>query len=314
MNKEDKKIFIIKIIITILSIITVALIYCQFSIERNSTEFSLVGDDKIILEYGEKYKEEGFIANSNGDDVRYRVKVASTLNDERVGEYEIKYNLKIKHLNIDKTLVRKIIIQDTKKPELKINSDKNITLYVDDKFDLPSYSAIDNVDGDITSNVLVNSNLNLNQEGTYEINYEVEDSSKNKSNDKIVINVIKKQKNAYIDISITNQKLMYYEYGKLVLESDIVTGINDGTPTGNFKVVSKSRNVNLRGSDYVSFVRYWIAFKGSSYGMHDASWRNSFGGNIYQYNGSHGCVNMPYNKVEQLYSFVEIGTPVYIKY
>lgn len=314
MNKEDKQIFIIKIIITILSIITVALIYCQFSIERNSTEFSLIGDEKIILEYGEKYKEEGFVANSNGDDVSDRVKVASTLNDERVGEYEIKYNLKIKHLNIDKTLVRKIIIQDTKKPELKINSDKNITLYVDDRFDLPSYSAIDNVDGDITSNVLVNSNLNLNQEGVYEINYEAEDSSKNKTTDKIVINVIKKQKNAYIDISITNQKLMYYEYGKLVLESDIVTGINDGTPTGNFKVVSKSRNVNLRGADYVSFVRYWIAFKGSSYGMHDASWRNSFGGNIYQYNGSHGCVNMPYDKVEQLYNLVEISTPVYIKY
>lgn len=314
MNKEDKQIFIIKIIITILSIVTVALIYCQFSIERNSIEFSLSGDEKIILEYGEKYEEEGFIANFNGEDVSDRVKITSTLNDEKVGEYEIKYNLKIKYLNIDKTLIRKIVIQDTQKPELKINSDKNITLYLEDKFDLPSYTAFDNVDGDITSNVVVSSDLNLNQEGIYEINYTVEDSSKNKTTDKIIINVIKKQKNAYIDISITNQKLKYYEYGKLVLESDVVTGVNDGTPTGNFKVLSKSRNVNLIGADYISFVRYWIAFKGNSYGIHDASWRSSFGGNIYQYNGSHGCVNMPYDKVEKLYNLVEIGTPVYIKY
>ena len=314
MDKDDKQIFIIKIIIIILSIITAGLIFCQFNIERNSIEFSLIGENKIVLEYGEEYKEKGFIANSNGENVSSKVKVTSTLDEKKVGEYEIKYNLIIRYLNINKTLIRKVIIQDTKKPVLNINSEKNITLYIGDLYDLPSYTATDNVDGDITSKVVVDSNLNLNQEGVYEINYLVEDSSKNKVTDKVVINVMKKQKNAYIDISITNQKLMYYEYNKLVLESDIVTGINNGTPVGDFKVVSKSRNVNLKGRDYISFVNYWIAFKGREYGMHDASWRDSFGGNIYQYNGSHGCVNMPYNKVKQLYNFVEIGTPVYIKY
>ena len=123
-----------------------------------------------------------------------------------------------------------------------------------------------------------------------------------------------KRKNAYVDISITNQELYYFEYGEVVLYSDIVTGINDGTPTGNFSVVNKARNVNLRGADYVSFVNYWIAFYGGVYGMHDASWRSYFGGNIYKTNGSHGCVNMPYYKVQSLYNMVEIGTPVYIHY
>ena len=84
------------------------------------------------------------------------------------------------------------------------------------------------------------------------------------------------------------------------------------TPTGDYKVLSKARNVTLKGADYTSFVSYWIAFKGNSYGLHDASWRSRFGGNIYTYNGSHGCVNMPKSEVSKLYNMVEIGTPVYV--
>ena len=90
-------------------------------------------------------------------------------------------------------------------------------------------------------------------------------------------------------------------------------GVNE-TDKFTFKVLNKARSLTLKGPDYESFVNYWIAFKGSSYGLHDASWRSSFGGTIYKYNGSHGCVNMPYYKVQALYNMVEIGTPVYISY
>ena len=47
-------------------------------------------------------------------------------------------------------------------------------------------------------------------------------------------------------------------------------------------------------------------------GMHDAGWRSEFGGEIYLTNGSHGCVNVPYDVAEELYYRVEIGTPVYV--
>ena len=57
-----------------------------------------------------------------------------------------------------------------------------------------------------------------------------------------------------------------------------------------------------------------MAFIGHSYGIHDASWRSSFGGEIYKYNGSHGCINMPYYNVSKLYDMVQVGTPVHVKY
>ena len=121
------------------------------------------------------------------------------------------------------------------------------------------------------------------------------------------------EKNPYIVVSIANQTLQYYEYNNVVLSSPVVTGQDGCTPTGDFQILDKATQIVLIGDDYESYVNYWLAFKGSGYGIHDASWRDEFGGEIYKYNGSHGCINMPYEKVAQLFELVEIGTPVYIQ-
>ncbi len=118
----------------------------------------------------------------------------------------------------------------------------------------------------------------------------------------------------YIEVSIEEQHLWYYKKGKLTLDTDVVTGNADGshdTPTGYFKVYQRARNTTLTGPGYSSFVEYWMAFSGGC-GIHDASWRSSFGGSIYKGDGSHGCVNTPIDKVKVLYEDTEIGTPVIV--
>lgn len=65
------------------------------------------------------------------------------------------------------------------------------------------------------------------------------------------------------------------------------------------------------GNSYQSFVNFWMPFN-EGVGLHDASWRGSFGGDIYLYSGSHGCVNLPYSSAASLYEMVEIGTPVLV--
>ena len=67
------------------------------------------------------------------------------------------------------------------------------------------------------------------------------------------------------------------------------------------------------GEDYASPVKYWIPVKGAI-GIHDASWRSTYGGQIYIRNGSHGCINTPLEQVSQLYDMVEIGTPCVMFY
>lgn len=120
----------------------------------------------------------------------------------------------------------------------------------------------------------------------------------------------------YIEVDMTNQMLYYYEKGDLKIETPVVTGntsLRRGTPSGTNYVYSKERNRILRGEDYASPVKFWMPVKGGI-GIHDASWRSKYGGEIYKTNGSHGCINMPYNEVSALYDMVEIGTPCVMFY
>ena len=45
-------------------------------------------------------------------------------------------------------------------------------------------------------------------------------------------------------------------------------------------------------------------------GFHDATWRGTFGGDIYINNGSHGCVNMPLGNAETMFYLIDPGFPV----
>ena len=105
----------------------------------------------------------------------------------------------------------------------------------------------------------------------------------------------------------------------LILSSPVVTGNADmdcGTPTGTYTLRKMDTNCVLRGSDYTEYIDYWIGFDstGRVYGLHDASWRSQFGGDIYLTDPSHGCVNMPTDKIAQLYDRLEIGATIYIHY
>lgn len=120
----------------------------------------------------------------------------------------------------------------------------------------------------------------------------------------------------YIEIDYSNQHLWYYDNGKLTCETDIVSGnINkdNGSVDGVFKISYKQKDAILRGEDYESAVKYFMPFA-YNIGIHDASWRNNFGGEIYKSSGSHGCINVPFQAAEELFQIVPTGTPVIAYY
>lgn len=116
----------------------------------------------------------------------------------------------------------------------------------------------------------------------------------------------------YVEVDYTNQHLWYYQDGDLVLESDFVSGNlqkGNGSPDGVFKIVYKQKDATLVGEDYESSVDYFMPFA-YNVGFHDASWRSTFGGDIFRTKGSHGCINLPHETAETLYRELEVGTPV----
>lgn len=124
---------------------------------------------------------------------------------------------------------------------------------------------------------------------------------------------------SYIEIDITRQQVFMYVNGKCIVDTPTVTGnIGAGyyTPTGVFYLNNKVydtvlRGTNRDGSKYASPVLYWMPFY-KGFGMHDANWRNEFGGEIYKHNGSHGCVNLPTNAAKTIYNNITYDMPIFI--
>ena len=117
---------------------------------------------------------------------------------------------------------------------------------------------------------------------------------------------------SYVEINLTAQHLYLYVEGELITESDFVSGnVSRGytTPAGVYSLTYKTLNATLRGPGYATPVDFWMPFNGNI-GMHDASWRRQFGGNIYLRNGSHGCVNLPREEAEKIYEQVYKGFPI----
>ena len=120
--------------------------------------------------------------------------------------------------------------------------------------------------------------------------------------------------NTYVEINLTAQHLYFYKNGSLVVESDIVSGcVADGnsTPTGIYGITYKEKDATLNGEDYSTPVSYWMPFNGGV-GLHDATWRSSFGGTIYKTNGSHGCINLPYSVAQTIFENISTNDPVIV--
>lgn len=147
--------------------------------------------------------------------------------------------------------------------------------------------------------------------------------------------------NTYIEVNLSEQHVIAYKDGKKIAEGDCVSGnesAGHGTCIGLYAIQGKQSPAVLRGEkkpvtktvtkkkkgkkvkvkettmeyEYESPVTFWMPFNGGI-GLHDATaWRSQYGGSIYYYSGSHGCVNLPYDLAETLYNNFEVGDPVIV--
>lgn len=148
--------------------------------------------------------------------------------------------------------------------------------------------------------------------------------------------------NTYVEVNLSEQRVIAYKNGRKIAEGDCVSGkesIGHGTTIGLYAIQDKLSPTVLRGEkrtvtktitkknkkgkevketkttteyEYESPVTFWLQFNGGI-GLHDAAgWRSQYGGSIYYYSGSHGCVNLPYDLAETIYKNFEIGDPVIV--
>ncbi|WP_367377624.1 L,D-transpeptidase [Enterococcus gilvus] len=133
----------------------------------------------------------------------------------------------------------------------------------------------------------------------------------------------------YVEVDLDNQKMYCFDKGKLVVETDVITGRYDkGTATvpGFHTIMDKRRNVDLSGvlttgdGTYNVPVDYWLPLLSygqtiTEIGLHDTDHKLQYFGQPGAFMtdlGSYGCVNTPKANVAQIYDYSFIGMPVFI--
>ncbi len=151
---------------------------------------TLKGDNQITLQANAEYADEGAQANYHREDVTGQIIKTGEVDTSKPGTYTIKY--KYEYKGKEKIVERTVIIEDKEIPTLELKGKKEITMYKDEEYKEPGYTAKDNVDGDITDKVT--SEKKEIDDDKYEIEYIVKDSSGNEATEKRTVKLKERKK------------------------------------------------------------------------------------------------------------------------
>ena len=172
-NKWKTPIIILGIIIFLITII----IFIFQKKEITNYYLILNGEENITLYQGIDYIEPGYNAhNSKNEDLTNEVIIKSTLDTNKIGEYQITYTIG----NIIKT--RTITIVEKPKEYTYIylktvNNDINVYLNIGEKYTEPGYQVFSSTGLDLTNQVKITGNVDTSKKGTYKLIYSVIDSN-----------------------------------------------------------------------------------------------------------------------------------------
>jgi lipoprotein-anchoring transpeptidase ErfK/SrfK len=124
-------------------------------------------------------------------------------------------------------------------------------------------------------------------------------------------------------ISLSRQVLTAYLDGTPVLTTFVATGRPAlPTPPGVYHIFAKYSPYLMispwgYGSPYwypPSWTNWAMEFRSGGYFIHDAPWRSWYGPGSNLYDGTHGCVNVPYSPMSFLWGWTPMGTTVVVQY
>jgi len=239
---------------------------------------SLIGDANVDVEVGSTYTDAGATAIDDVDgDITADIVTSGSVDTSTLGVYTISYSVSDISGNSASTLTRTITVVDTTAPEITLIGEANITQEIGTNYTDSGATATDNVDGNVSANIVTTGSVDINLIGTYIINYKVIDTSRNEASLDRTINVVDttapvvlstmpsdEESNLAIDITISatfNEPLLESS----VSESTVTLEDQDGHElsgtvslnTSNLVISFEPDNVLTEG------MRYYVTLKQS---------------------------------------------------
>jgi len=158
---------------TVISTRTVTVVQGEFPV------ITLNGISPALVLIDGVYVEEGAIASDAEDgDISSSIVITSDLNVSALGSYTVTYTVTDSDANTS-FITRTVNVITGDIPVITLLGDSEVTLQVGESYIDAGATASDTEDGDISSSVVVNNNVNTATPGTYSVTYNVVDSNGN---------------------------------------------------------------------------------------------------------------------------------------
>ena len=221
-------------------------------VEGNIPSINLIGEPIINLNVGSNYEELGATAVDLEDgDLTENIVISGNVNTSLIGTYQITYNVTDSEGSNASEVIRTVNIIDITPPVITLIQGETLNVVIGSSFTNEGATASDNVDGDLTSSIIVSEAVNTSIIGTYQIIYTVTDSSGNQAEDVIqIINVV--DPNPPV-IDLNGQQAINIELGNDYNDEGATANDNeDGDITSNI-IISGTVNTSILGTYNINY-------------------------------------------------------------
>lgn len=157
------------------------------SVDQSPPAISLLGPDPVLLIVDQPYVEQGAVATDNRDgDISSLLAIDNSSIDIAIaGDYIVTYNVSDSAGNAAEQVIRTVSVSDPDLPDIvapiiTLVGANPLTLIQGDSYIEPGATATDNIDGDITASIVIDSSsVTSSTLGNYAVTYNVSDSAAN---------------------------------------------------------------------------------------------------------------------------------------
>ena len=180
-KRLNKKKFIRFLIVAAFLLLLTVIVFTPVMIKMN-------GEKKVEIGYGEEYEDAGASIRLGLG----KAKVTSNVDTSKIGKYKVKYS----YLLARKT--RTVNVVDKVAPVLTLEGSDNVYIKTGGQFLEQGFTAVDEIDGDLSAKVEITSDLSKDKDGNfigekagvYHVSYVVTDASGNAARVRRTVNVI----------------------------------------------------------------------------------------------------------------------------
>jgi len=160
-----------------------------FNLDNEKPVIKINGNSSLTINKGSTYSDEGATATDNID-TTVTVTTTGSVNPNIVGTYTITYNAIDSSGNAATPVTRTVNVIDVKAPVITILGSNPATVSGGGTYSDAGATALDDVDGDVTSKITTTSTVNTNKLGTYTVTYKVTDKAGNTATSSRTVNVV----------------------------------------------------------------------------------------------------------------------------